>query len=301
MSRFKVIDLHVGLRMIEYVLPDLIARGTLTFVAAREGAGKTTVLTSLAWQMSRPNGQGRFLGWYVAQGRTLFINTDAPDGESRPVRFWLEKHKAAYPDGDMDLITVVELDTAQPITVINPTTGIPETKHSTGLSASDVQNIKQMVLEQNVTLIILDSFMGAFPGLDPNRLELQMKPLQALVALAAETGAALVVTDHLPKRAAGEQEFERGIIGSVAKTAQARAVHMLSRLEPKDCDGLDMLRWVVQKSSFAKRPEPFGVNIIMEETIGGVLLERCELPDSQNNSKTTKALLTISAIISISG
>jgi hypothetical protein len=27
----------------------------------------------------------------------------------------------------------------------------------------------------------------------------------------------------------------------------------------------------------------------MEETIGGVLLERCELPDSQNNSKTTKA------------
>jgi hypothetical protein len=37
------------------------------------------------------------------------VDFDAP-GDGRSVRFWLAKHQAAYPDGDMSKIIVLEPD-----------------------------------------------------------------------------------------------------------------------------------------------------------------------------------------------
>jgi AAA domain len=260
----KLINLNAPLEIIRFVVPEVFPAGFTSFFGAREGVGKTTILAGLLWQMSRPNG-GEFLGWRVSHGASIYVNTDAPDGESRTVRHWLEKHRAAYPDGDRSKIRVFE-----------PGDG------GVGLTPEDLKNIAFHALENQAQVIVVDSYMGAFPGLDTNKLEQTMMPMAGLRNLAANTKTAVIVTDHIPKRAPGEKDGDRGIMGSVAKSAQARAVHILSRVDAKDCDGQNMLRWEVHKQSFAKRLEPFGVRLVIEgdnlETPEFVRVERCDLP-----------------------
>ena len=237
----KHIDLTAPLNRIEFLVPNLIPFGYITFMAAREGVGKTTLLTGLAWQMTRP-GCGEFIGCPVPRGPVIYLNTDAADGQSRPVRYWLEQHRASFPDGDMNGVTVLE------------NTGV-------GLSPQELQELLALAEQQQARCIIMDSFMGTFPGIDGNKLEAVMLPMLALRDFAARTGAAVIVTDHLPKKAVGEKEGDRGIMGSTGKTAQARAVHLLTRVPPKEVDGRDVLRWEVRKASFAKSGYALGLEV----------------------------------------
>ncbi len=264
-----MVNLTAPLEVIRFVVPDVFPLGFTSFFGAREGVGKTTILAGLLWQMSRPRG-GEFLGWRVPHGSSIYVNTDAPDGESRTVRHWLEKHKAAYPDGDISKIAVLE-----------PSDG--------GLTPDDLENLTLHALESGTQVIVIDSYMGAFPGLDINRLEQTMKPMAGLRNLAAKTKAAVIITDHIPKRMVGEKDGDRGIMGSVAKSAQARAVHILSRVDPKECDGQNTLSWEVHKQSFAQRLEPFGVRLVLEgddqDPAYLVRVERCDLPNSENNGQ----------------
>jgi hypothetical protein len=265
----KIVNLTAPLEVIRFAVPDVFPLGFTSFFGAREGVGKTTILAGLLWQMSRPCG-GEFLGWRVPHGSSIYVNTDAPDGESRTVRHWLEKHKAAYPDGDISKIAVLE-----------PSDG--------GLTPDDLESLTLHALETGTQVIVIDSYMGAFPGLDINRLEQTMKPMAGLRNLTAKTKAAVIITDHIPKRMAGEKDGDRGIMGSVAKSAQARAVHILSRVDPKECDGQNTLRWEVHKQSFAQRLEPFGVRLVLEgddqDPAYLVRVERCDLPNSENNGQ----------------
>ena len=196
----KMVNLNAPLEVIRFVVPDVFPAGYFAFFGAREGVGKTTILAGLLWQMSRPNG-GEFLGWRVPHGSSIYVNTDAPDGQSRTVRHWLEKHRAAYPDGDLSKISVIE-----PIEI--------------GLAPGDLESIREHALGNGVQAIVIDSYMGAFPGQDINRLEQTMMPLSGLRELAARTKAAVIVTDHIPKRAPGEKDGDRGIMGSVAKSSK---------------------------------------------------------------------------------
>lgn len=263
----KIVDLTGVLSKIEFAVPDFFPAGYLSFVGAREGVGKTTKLTGLLWQMSRPNG-GEWLGMAVGHGPTIYVNTDAPDGNSRPVRYWLEKHQAAFPDGDMSKIIVLE-----PV--------------GAGLSLEDLNEIEKLSVEKKAKVIIIDSYMGAFPGFDGNKLEQALIPVQAVRDMAARTGAAVIVTDHLPKRAAGEKDGDRGIMGSVGKQAQARAVILMTRIPPNECEGKNAVRIEVTKQSFAQRMIPFGVEIRVDTNDSGldsVHLETFELPEEQTNT-----------------
>jgi RecA-family ATPase len=273
----KFIDFSKPLEPIYFAVPDFIPKGYLTFLGAREGVGKTTFLTGLLWQMSRPNG-GHWLGMPVQPGASIFVNTDAPDGQSRPVRYWLEKHRAAFPDGDINQIHTIETDIG-------------------GLSQSDLEELKDAVEKKNAKVIVIDSFMGAFSGIDGNRLEQALAPLKALVQLAADTGAALIVTDHLPKRAAGEKDGDRGIMGSVSKQAQARAVILLTRIQPNECDGKNAVKLEVTKQAFSHRLEPFAVAIQVEGDgvyePSKVHLDRFELPNERTDSGKYRAVQAV--------
>lgn len=267
----KTIDLSAQLRRIEFLVPGLIPSGYITFLGAREGVGKTTLVTALAWQMTRPDGRGHFLGQPVAAGPVLYLNTDAADGESRPVRYWLEQHRQTFPDGDMSGVKVLE------------STGA-------GLTPDDLGELLNMAREMGARLVIIDSFMGTFPTLDGNKLDQAMRPMLALRDFAAQTGAAVIVTDHLPKRGAGEKEGDRGIMGSTGKSAQARAVHLLTRVPPRDVEGREVLRWEVRKNSFAKSGYALGVEVErMEDKEGrpaGVHLNPCDLPAEEEGRDT---------------
>lgn len=269
----KHIDLHAPLPRIEFLVPDLIPCGYITFLGAREGVGKTTLLTGLAWQMTRP-GCGEFIGRPVPRGGVIYLNTDAADGQSRPVRFWLEQHRATFPDGDMDGVTVLENSGA-------------------GLSPEEFRELLTLAEAKQARCIIIDSFMGTFPGIDGNKLDAVMLPMLALRDFAARTGAAVIVTDHLPKRAVGEKEGDRGIMGSTGKTAQARAVHLLTRVPPKEVNGLDVLRWEVRKASFSKSGYALGLEIQRtfdeEDRAVSVHLTPYDLPDEDGGPDTRGA------------
>lgn len=267
----KVIDLTAELRKIEFLVPGLIPLGYITFVGAREGVGKTTLLTHLAFQMTRPDGQGEFLGEAVPRGPVIYLNTDAADGEARSVRHWLEQHRRMFPDGDMSGVTVLE------------NTG-------TGLSHEELGDLLNMAREMKARCVIVDSFMSTFVGLDANRLEQAMQPMLALRNFAAQTGAAVIVLDHLPKKAPNEKGGDRGIMGSTGKTAQARAVHLLTRVPPRDVDGREVLRWEVRKNSFARSGYALGIEVDrVEDEYGdalGVRLVPCDLPDEDEGRDT---------------
>lgn len=276
----KEIDLTLPLQKIDFLVPDLVPFGYVTFLGAREGVGKTTLLTGLAWQMTRPAGWGEFMGRAVPAGPVIYLNTDAADGQSRPVRFWLEQHQATFPDGNLSGVRVME------------STGA-------GLQPEELGQLLDIARKSGTRCVIVDSFMSTFPGIDGNKLDQAMRPMLALRDFAAQTGAAVIVTDHLPKKAAGEKEGDRGIMGSTGKSAQARAVHLLTRVEPDAVQGRDVLRWEVRKASFSRSGYALGVEVIRPEDEEGqvyaVQLQPCDLPD--DDAQTTRGGRATAAVM----
>jgi hypothetical protein len=266
----KRVDFSKKLEPIDWLVDDLLLKGYLNFLASLPGQGKTTLLTGLAWQLSRPEGKGNFLGASIHQGRSIYVDYDAP-ADGRSVRYWLDKHQVAYPDGNVDHITLLEPD-----------------KDTFGLAEPELTELEKLVKEQKASLVIIDSFMAAFPNTDPVKLTQVQGPLWYLRRLATETGAAVVLIDHLPKPITGEVAGMRGVMGSIAKPAQSRAVHILTRVPPKEVQGKHVLRWDVQKMSYAALPEPFGIELVFEGA--GVRFQAAQLPDEYGESKTDKAV-----------
>ncbi|PYE55483.1 AAA family ATPase [Deinococcus yavapaiensis] len=276
LDHFRDVDLHAPLQRIEFLDEDLFPMRNVSLVAAREGVGKTTLLTHLLWQVTRPPGIGRFMGRAVRHGGVLYINTDAPDdGESRGVRYWLEQHRNAFPDGRMELVRVLE-------------------PNEHGLLQNSFDELIPFVLERDIIAVVLDSFMASFPGVNPNKQSAVMGPMVALRELATATGAAVIVTDHLPKAQAGERDGARGVTGSVAKMAQVRAVHILT-VEDASVEGHDVLRWQVQKASYAPSRYAFGVEVVREG--GGdvdiLSIELHDLPDGKSSTRTSLASMAV--------
>lgn len=263
------VDLTKRLKPLDWHIEGLILRGYLNLLASLPGHGKTAILTSLVWQASRPRG-GEFLGERVEPSASIYVDYDAP-GDGRSVRFWLEKHRAAYPDGDMNKINVLEPDA-----------------DTYGMRESELSELANLARKTKANLIIVDSFMAAFPSTSPIRLTEVQGPLWCMRQLASETNAAVILIDHLPKPMSGEKAGARGVMGSVAKPAQARAVHLLTRVPLAEVQGRNVLRWDVDKLTFAKRPEPFGVELRFD---GDALhIEPTELPESYSETKTERAI-----------
>ncbi len=274
------IDLHAPLPEISWAWDGLIPKGFVSVVGALPGEGKTVLLTALAWQATRP--QGEVLGREVAPCGAVYLDFDAATGDGRAVRGWIERHKAAYPDGDTARLAVLEPD-----------------GDTYGLGEEELAALEGVVKDLAAGLVIIDSFMAAFP-LDVVKAHQVQAAFFHLRRLALNTGAAVVVIDHLPKPVSGEQAGARGLLGSIAKTAQARAVHILTRVPPKEVEGRHVLRWDVLKNSFAPVPEPFGVELHFEPG-GGVHVLEAALPEGSVNPKKAKAQSVVLSLLAGGG
>lgn len=272
------VDLNRKLEPLDWYVDGLILKSYLNLVASLPGHGKTAMLTGLAWQASRPDG-GEFLGERVSPGVTIFVDYDAP-GDGRSVRFWLDKHRAAYPDGDMNHIIVLEPDA-----------------ETYGLQEKELKQLDQIVKATGANLVIVDSFMAAFPSTDPVKLTAVQGPLWYLRRLATETSAAVILIDHLPKPMTGEVAGARGVMGSIAKPAQSRTVHLLTRVPAKEVQGRNVLRWDVHKMSFAALPEPFGVELHFDAD--AVRIEETALPDAYVETKTERAVRAMHSLLEL--
>jgi hypothetical protein len=136
--------------------------------------------------------------------------------------------------------------------------------------------------------------MAAFP-LDVVKAHQVQAAFYHLRRLALNTGAAVVVIDHLPKPVNGEVAGARGLLGSIAKIAQARSVHILTRVPPREVEGRHVLRWDVLKNSFALVPEPFGVELIFEPDL--VRVVEAALPEGSVNPRKDKAQAVVLSLL----
>ncbi|RIH84005.1 AAA domain protein [Calidithermus terrae] len=262
----QAIDLTAPLEPIPWLVPGLIPKGYLTILGSLPGQGKTAILSALAWQLSRPKGE--FLGRELEQAPSIYVDFDAPS-QGRGLRMWFERHQAAHPDGKGECITLLEPDA-----------------NTFGLGDVELEYLDERVRATGAGLVVIDSFMAAFGAIDPNKLNQVMVPLWHLRQLAHSTGAAVVLVDHLPKVMAGEQAGARGIMGSQSKQAQARAVHILTRVPPREVEGRHVLKWETTKLSFAVLPEPFGLEL---DFSSGFALKETKLPEGYADTRTDKA------------
>ena len=263
------IDLSAPIRPIEWLVDGLIPLGLLTTVASLPGVGKTTLLAALMWEMCPEEGLGAFLDSPVQPGHALYVNYDAPTGDGRTLRTVLDQLAVASPRRH-DHIHILEPG---------------EDSHS--LTPEDVADIGQRALACGARLIVFDSFMACFPGLDGNKMQDVLSPLSHLRQLAVETGAAVVILDHHPKPAAGEKPGARGPIGSVAKSAQPRAVFSLQALDPETTEGRQLVKVTCTKQTFAQPPHPFVVEFIRQE--GGLVLARGEVSEALQETRIARA------------
>lgn len=246
----------------------LIPKGFVSLVAALPGVGKTALLTALAWQAARPGG-GELLGRRVAPGGVLYVDFDSATGDGRALAGWFERHQAAYPDGDRNKIALLEPD-----------------GDTYGLGEAELGQVAAQAKEIGAGLIVLDSFMACFP-LDSVKSHAVMPVFHALRGLALDTGAAVVTIDHLPKTMPGEVAGARGPLGSIAKTAQARAVHVLTRVPPREVAGRNVLRWEIFKNSFAPVADPFGLELDFSDEALRVI--PADLPEGSVNPQKSRA------------
>jgi AAA domain len=275
---FTEIDLRAPLEPIQFILPEIIPQGYITLLGAKEGAYKTTLLSGLAWQMSRPAGSGNFLGRPVIAGHVLYIDTDAPNGRADSIRELFGQHEAAYPDGNLDNITVFEADL--------------------GMNEDGLGEIRTTVAKKQTKLIIIDSFMTTFPTVNINRLDQALGPMFALRKLASDLNVAVLVIDHLPKKAAGERVGDRGIIGSMGKMAQARAVLILTSISNEFDDGPQQLCLEIRKASFARSNYSLGIQIDRDVTDHGVPSLRIDHAPLQNERKQlTRGKEAVAAVV----
>ncbi len=251
------IDLNKPLSPLDWCVENLILKGYLNMIASLPGQGKTALLTGLAWQASRPQG-GSFLDKPVKHGASIYVDFDAP-GDGRSIRFWLNKHQQAHPDGSKEKIIVLEPD-----------------PNTFGMGLAELEELSSHIEALNIQLIIIDSFMSAFPNTDPVKLTQVQGPLWYLRNLASKTNTAIILIDHLPKPQHGEQAGARGILGSIAKPAQARTVHLLTKLPKDEANNKHILTWTPSKMSYAALPDPFAVELEFQGD--AVFIKSADLP-----------------------
>lgn len=265
----KDIDLTAPYQPTEWLLDGLVPMGALTIISSLPGVGKTTLLSALMWAMHPDAGDPTFLDVAVQHGSAIYVNTDSPTGDGRAIRTTLEQLRTADARSE-DHIHIIETDVG-----------------SYGLTEADVTELEERVRARGAKLLVLDSFMASFPGLNGNKAQDVLGPLLRLHQLAASTNAAVIIIDHQPKPAPGEKAGARGPIGSVAKMAQARAVYSLQALPSEDSDGRHIINVTCTKQNFGPPPRPFAVEFI--HAGGGLVVMRGEAREFTRETRTARA------------
>jgi hypothetical protein len=252
------------------------------YIAGEPGVGKSWIMCDLAVSVATGT---PFLGRQTQQGPVLIINFD--DTETLP-RQYAERTARARHYAFADL----------PIYYWEPDPD--EAKPLNGVLDADVFEALAFHVEQlQPKLIILDSFSSAFPGLDGNKGQDIVRMHEILRQLRIKSpGACLVLIDHTPKEVV-LQSKRRGVSGSQQKNGQVRSGHIVSRIEPSEVGGRDVLRWDFHKLNAAPPQKSFAIE--REQTLDTACLIVSDLPEHERAPKTTQALTAALTLIRSAG
>jgi len=247
---------------VEWVWKGRMAQGTVTMLGGAGGTGKSSLMAALELcvVLGRP-----FLGEDTTAGEVIHVDFDTTLGQQFP---WYQRSASGLGLSGFDRQQALDRIIYAP-----PVNG----------GMMTLERIAQLEKEARTVgarLIAIDAFTSAFGFIRGNVAEDVNQVMAALRALAT-TGAAVVVLDHTPKPAKNDVEG-RGLLGSTMKSAGARAVHLLSRIPPREVAGLDVLRLETHKNNLAPMGDPLGIQRIWDGS-SAVRFELYELPDESAN------------------
>ncbi len=256
---------------VEWTVHNMLQADAPNYIAGEPGVGKSWIMCDLA--VSVATGM-QFLGRKTKQGPVLVVNFD--DTESLP-RQYAERTANArgYPNfGDLPMYYwEPRPDEAKPLNGI--------------LDADVYSELAFQIAAIKPQLIIIDSFSSSFPSLDGNKGPDIVRMHEVLRQLRIKSpGACMVLIDHTPKEVV-MQSKRRGVSGSQQKNGQVRSGHIVSRVEPSEVGGEDVLRWDFFKINGAPPQKSFAID--REQTATTAKLTVRDLPERDRAPKSTQA------------
>lgn len=221
---------------VTWLWQDWIPKGFLTIVAAHPGVGKSSfVLGSIVKS--------------VIHG-TPFIDGTKPEQMGKVI--WCDTESTH--GGNKDRVLRWEIAPSEII--------LPGEKELDGFKADnndDVNRVRRLALENNVQLIVIDSFRNAHSE-EENSSNI-FKVMETLAALAQELNVAVLLIHHCRKNSDAAITSKPSLRGSSAIQAMARSVIILDVAGP---DATDAIRIYVDKCNFSVRPKELAFNIVKD-------------------------------------
>lgn len=205
---------------IEWIVPGMIAKGTMGFVAGLPETYKTWLLLDLAIECARDG--GKWLGKYDVQGaRVLFIDQERFKGETQ------RRLKS--------LLNAKQLDRRllrESLFVRCGSTTRLDLDESFRAFKAELSRIKP-------DMVLIDSFATAHTKEENDRKEIQMV-LERIKELRTEFNCTFIFIDHEGKSVYTDKENKEApnafrMVGSVGKAAAAEFVFTVRRYDPQTC------------------------------------------------------------------
>lgn len=250
----------------DWFIQGFVPSGKLSSLFAPAGVGKTRLLANWAVQAARPD--GHVFGRAVQHGRTVILDADDEGGFG--YQLWINRFLNTYGDANRSLIDLRVV--------------------TDGLIPEDVEALRLELAQDPPVLIVLDSFLAAFVGIDNLQTHRVMEVLNALSGLANSLGCALVLVDHVGKLQPGQTVLQKGAFGS-GKGFKPRAMFALSRVPPNEVEGRDVLKLECAKMSYAPEFAPIGFEIRLEQNDTAARVLTVDLPNSTTLSDRAKAAM----------
>lgn len=185
----------IKIRRTRYVWEGRCPVGVMTFLAGREGTGKSTVAYDLAARLTRGELPGEFMGQprsvIVCAGEDSWEHTIAP--------------RLIAVNADLDSVFRVRAQTVDgPMDIVLP---------------RDVSEVTEMVREDNVGMIILDPLMSMLDKkMNSDKYQEVYTALKPVIQMAELTGVAIIGITHLNKTA-GTDPLSRMMASRAFSTA----------------------------------------------------------------------------------
>lgn len=226
---------------VEWIVPNIVARKAIGFVAGLPETGKTWLTIDLAIEAAR--GGGSWLGRFAtAPARVLYIDQERSKGETQ------RRFRAVLTAKKLDPKEIRET-----LFIKTGTTTRIDLQHSYDAFRKELADIRP-------DLVLVDSFVTFHTAEENNRGDIQMV-LERIKQLRNEFGCTFIFIDHENKGAYqaqkdGEEPNAFRMAGSVAKPATAEFILTVRRHDP------DTSMVYHSKSTQGPKVAPFNVRVI---------------------------------------
>lgn len=214
-------------RPVEWLIPNLLARGEITILAGEAGVGKTTLALEIAHGLTK---RASILDqtYQPIQARVCWLHFDHSAERLR------EKYEIIYGEPPNDLFMAPDLDTMEHLGMLP-------------LSQQTLDMWVYMLEQFAVEVLVVDTLLDLFQLDDSDKTSKAQAAMQSLRTLVERTGVAVLAIAH-PNKAGGQRRVT-SLANSLAFGAKADVVAFLTDDDGPLSDGKRCILRVVKSRS----------------------------------------------------